>query len=88
MRIAILDGDAISTVEELHAALARELDLPKWYGGNLDALYDCLTDLDEETILRVVHPEALEEKLGQTARGLWRVLSDAEAETSWLQVER
>ena len=60
MRIAVLDGDAISTREELHAALARELALPDWYGGNLDALYDCLTDLGEETVLRVVHREVLE----------------------------
>ena len=87
MRIAVLDGDAISTREELHAALARELALPDWYGGNLDALYDCLTDLGEETVLRVVHREVLEEKLGPTARGLWRVLKDAEAENPWLQVE-
>ena len=87
MRIAVLDGDAISTREELHAALARELALPDWYGGNLDALYDCLTDLGEETALRVVHREALEEKLGPTARGLMRVLADAEAENPWLRVE-
>ena len=87
MRIAVLDGDAISTREELHAALARELALPDWYGGNLDALYDCLTDLGEETVLRVVHREALEENLGPTARGLMRVLADAEAENPWLRVE-
>ena len=47
MRIAVLDGDAISTREELHAALARELALPDWYGGNLDALYDTLTEYGE-----------------------------------------
>ena len=87
MRIAVLDGDAISTREELHAALARELALPDWYGGNLDALYDCLTDLGEETVLRVVHREVLEEKLGPTARGLMQVLADAEAENPWLRVE-
>ena len=25
-------------------ALKRDLDFPDWFGGNLDALYDCLTD--------------------------------------------
>ena len=87
MRIAVLDGDAISTREELHDALTRELALPAWYGRNLDALYDCLTELGEETLLRVTHRAALEEKLGPAARGLWRVLKDAEAENPWLQVE-
>jgi RNAse (barnase) inhibitor barstar len=28
------------------AALARGLRLPKWFGANLDALYDCVTDLE------------------------------------------
>lgn len=28
-------------------ALGRALQLPRWYGANLDALFDCLTDLPE-----------------------------------------
>ena len=87
MRIAVLDGDAISTREELHDALARELALPAWYGRNLDALYDCLTELGEEPVLRVTHQEALAEKLGSVAQGLFQVLKDAVMENPWLRVE-
>ena len=29
--------------EALHDVLARELELPEWYGRNLDALYDMLS---------------------------------------------
>lgn len=35
----------IETKQQLHAALADALHFPDWYGSNLDALYDCLTDL-------------------------------------------
>lgn len=28
-------------------AIGRAFDFPQWYGANLDALYDCLTDLPE-----------------------------------------
>ena len=42
----VLDGSAVSSREDLHEALARGLALPDWYGGNLDALFDCLTDLE------------------------------------------
>ena len=31
----------------LHARLAAELDFPPYYGANLDALNDCLEELDE-----------------------------------------
>jgi len=29
--------------EDVHEWLKRELDLPEWYGRNLDALWDCIT---------------------------------------------
>lgn len=35
----------IETKDQLHKALAEALRFPEWYGNNLDALYDCLTDL-------------------------------------------
>lgn len=41
-----IDFSLISTAKELHSALAKELNLPDWYGHNLDALYDCLTELE------------------------------------------
>ena len=30
---------------QIHEALMRDLDFPDYYGGNLDALWDCLTDM-------------------------------------------
>ena len=29
---------------DIHEILKRDLDFPDYYGGNLDALWDCLTD--------------------------------------------
>lgn len=40
-------------VKELHAFLAAELELPSWYGKNLDALYDCLTELHDPVVIRI-----------------------------------
>jgi len=33
--------------ESVLAAIGRAFELPPWYGTNLDALYDCLTDLPD-----------------------------------------
>lgn len=39
------------TKEDALAALGRALRFPEWYGNNLDALWDCLTDLTEPTVV-------------------------------------
>ena len=83
---AVLDGAAIRSREELHAHLARALSLPDWYGRNLDALYDCLTDLGVPTVLHLRNSEALEACLGSYARALETVLRDAGEENPLLTV--
>ena len=80
MREAVLDGGRISSREALHTALAE------WYGRNLDALMDCLTDLGEELTLRLTGREALEEALGPYAHALLRVLRRAEVENARFHV--
>ena len=34
-----------------HRYLAETLEFPEYYGNNLDALFDCMTDKDECTII-------------------------------------
>ncbi|GHE36476.1 hypothetical protein GCM10017673_43850 [Streptosporangium violaceochromogenes] len=40
-----IDGDHITTSAEAMDAIAEALSFPGYFGHNLDALYDCLTDL-------------------------------------------
>ena len=47
MREIIIDEDNFTSAEEVHAFLAAELGFPAHYGANLDALNDCLEDIDE-----------------------------------------
>lgn len=44
-----LDGELIK--QRGHDYLAEALDFPEYYGKNLDALYDCLTQIDCEIVL-------------------------------------
>lgn len=45
MHIVYLDTREFTDKEASHAYLKEMLDFPEYYGANLDALYDCLTDL-------------------------------------------
>lgn len=46
-QVFYIDLKGISTKEELHALLKKELPLPEYYGDNLDAFYDVLTEQGE-----------------------------------------
>ena len=74
MSICILDGKAIEDKEMLHDALAGSLGFPDWYGRNLDALHDCLTDMREESEIRLRNESALIAHLGSYAAALSKVI--------------
>lgn len=82
----VLDGGEITSRETVHDYLARRLSFPPFYGGNLDALYDLLTQRGEPTRLVVYRREALETALGTYAQSLLKVLSDAAEENPHLEV--
>ena len=47
--ICHIDCSDITQPKELHRKLAHFLEFPDWYGHNLDALFDCLTELPSPT---------------------------------------
>ncbi|MBQ3405263.1 MAG: barstar family protein [Oscillospiraceae bacterium] len=87
MRTAVLDGSEIFDREQLHDELQEKLELPEWYGRNLDALYDCLTDIAEKLEIRLINRDALEEHLGNYAERLVQVLTLAALENFSIRVE-
>ena len=60
MKQVILDGSAITTRTQFHDAVAQQLQLPEWYGRNLDALYDLLSTCPP-TVLTLTNASALKE---------------------------
>lgn len=51
MKRVILDCEKLLRRKPAHLYLAEMLEFPDYYGKNLDALYDCLTELSECTIV-------------------------------------
>ena len=80
MRI-VLDALGMEEKETAHTYLKEKLRLPDYYGGNLDALYDCLTD-EEEMEIEVENRE----QAGKYFLRIWNVLLDAAEENEGLQL--
>ena len=76
----LLDGKRVDNRQTLHRLLAEGLGFPAWYGGNLDALHDCLTDLPEPAALIIREEAALRESLGGYAAVFFHVLEDSAKE--------
>ena len=67
--IIVLDAKKMTDKEVTHAYLKEVLDLPDYYGNNLDALHDCL---EEMTDVEIVVENA--EEAGKYYRYVDRVL--------------
>ena len=61
MHKCTIDGAAMLSRETAHAELKRALELPEYYGANLDALWDCVSTYDAELVL--IHPAPMLEAL-------------------------
>ncbi len=86
-RIIVLDGGAAGDRRELHRYLRERLELPETYGRNLDALYDLLTDICGETVIRLERPQLFADQLGWYGKRLLRVFEDAAEANESLTVE-
>ena len=87
MKTILLDGLYMNTKEATHIYLAERLHAPEYYGNNLDALYDILTDICEPTLLILRRREHMLTSLGDYGETLLTVFRDAAEENGKLTFE-
>ena len=76
----VLDGNNMKTISGVHLELKRKLKLPNYYGGNLDALWDCLTDLvDLPLEIEWKNYDTARKNLGEYAARVLDLLEDADS---------
>lgn len=80
MDMIILDGAMMTDKKEAHGYLADMLRLPAYYGANLDALADCLSELNEQTCIILKNKDKLKENLGDYADMLLSMLHELSEE--------
>ena len=83
MKTVKLDLTNIHTVRALHIYLAYMLELPPYYGKNLDALHDLLGEMGEELKI-ILTGEAASEEMAAYLPRLECVLQDSAEENQSL----
>ena len=86
MKIITIDCALIPDKEAFHALLEEKLEFPGWYGRNLDALHDCLTEVFANTQIRFVNWNRLEETLGLYTAAIRRAVTHAAEENTCIEV--
>lgn len=88
-RTLIIDGASVKGMEQIHGRFSAAFDFPDYYGENLDALHDCLTDIaGYNAVIRITNNSALERSIGgKCADALRRVLNDCAEENPHIIVQ-
>lgn len=77
MKYVILDGKEMISIDAAHEYLADKLNLPEYYGGNLDALWDILSTISEPIKIVLENEDKMIFNLGGYAELLLNVLYEA-----------
>ena len=83
----VIDGKKMKDKQTLHAYLKEQCKFPEYYGNNLDALYDVLTDRSEPLEIKVEHAEELKEILCGYGEAFIETLEDAAASSKNITLE-
>ena len=86
MEYVFINKKNVASMDELYRRFSEGFHFPSYFGSNLDALYDCLTEGADKRIVVVSNKAYLEKTLGQDFSRVCRVLADAAKESPALKV--
>ena len=82
MKTVWLNGRKMVTAKGTQYYLKRKLNLPSYYGGNLDALWDVLSTVSEPLQIHLLFRDQMAENLGRYSDDLIQVFQEAEKANS------
>ncbi len=81
-----IDLTGVYNPDDIHEVIAKVLPLPEYYGGNLDALHDVLTDIAEDTELIFQNTFEAEVMMPKYLNALKRMCGDSADENPCLTI--
>ena len=82
----ILEGKAMTDRPTAHSHLVERLELPTYYGRNLDALFDVLTEIGTDTEIVLKDRAAVLGNLGKYGEAFLYTLQEAATENPHLTI--
>ncbi len=86
----VIKGAVVNTLDDLHEQLKEPLKLPGYYGSNLDALYDVLSDLawlNERPVHIIIYDFDYFLEGETTEKKIQTLLTFTDAGRSWLEMK-
>lgn len=82
MKEIILDGKEMTSKVDAYEYISKQMGFPKYFGNNLDALYDVLSVWSEKTNITIINCNYFYEGLGEYALRVIDVFKEVEEENS------
>ncbi len=82
-----LNGAKMEDVAAAHAYLKRKLELPDYYGENLDALWDCLSTDQEAKRITIINRDNILRNLGEYGVRLLDLFEEVAKENHHIEVD-
>ncbi len=82
MKEIILDCKEMTSKSATYEYISKEMSFPKFFGNNLDALYDVLSVWSEKTSITFINCNYLYEYLGEYGLRIIDVFKEVEEENS------
>lgn len=75
-----IDGSKIMSEADFHKIIAEELGFPRWYGNNLDVLWDALTGMAQRPLKVIWINSAISKERLSQYNEIISLLQDVEAQ--------
>lgn len=85
MQEVILHGNEFESKKEIHDYLKESLCFPGYYGNNLSALYDVMTDICDDTRITLDMRDVKDEEMEDYLMKIAEVMSDASENNMYLE---
>lgn len=82
-----LNGNSMGTRELAHLYFKWRLNLPEYYGENLDALWDILSVHSEPLEIILYNKDKLIENLGEYGKSIIELLNDISQENNNIKIK-